>query len=54
MLVNLKGIIKSTNKIGKKSKEGNTLVLLYREHWLYEGKFQTHSVKKEPTTPGVQ
>ena len=53
MLVNLKGIIKSTNKIGKKS-NGNTLVLLYKEHWLYEGKFQTHSVKKEPTTPGVQ
>ena len=54
MLVNLKGIIKSTIKIGKKSEEGNTLVLLYKEHSLYEGKFQTHSVKKEPTTPGVQ
>lgn len=49
---------KSYNQINqqnwKKSKEGNALVLLYKEYWLYKGKFQTQSVKKEPTTPGLQ
>ena len=46
MLVNLKGIIKSTNKIGKKSKEGNTLVLYTKNTDYMKGNFKHIALKK--------
>ena len=53
MLVNLKGIIKSTNKIGKNLKKEIPWSFYTKNTDYMKGNFK-HSVKKEPTTPGLQ